>query len=537
MKPCFLAAIALALGWLSVQAADHQEVIEKVREAAYREIREGNLTGVSVALVKEGEVIYAGGFGVADKRKKTAAEGDTVYRVASISKLFNALAIMRAQERGILNIDEPVNKYVEQFQPINPFPHAVPITLRHLLSHRSGMFRESPVGSYFDPNEPALAKMVESLNSCALVHPPGVKTKYSNSGVGLSGYALELASGKDYATYVYHEVLKPLGMTRSAFLPSGDLKKRLATGYMLVAQPDGSFKEIEAPVFQFGMLPAANIYTSARELAMLATYLAGGTNLLKPETLEQMATPQFTKETNGFGLGFNIGSTRGQKTVSHMGEVYGFTSSFYAIPSKKIGAVVLSNNDIAEGPVRRLMSRTLDALLGAEPEKEELKAVLVEDVSGEYESDALWARLEMRGTNVQGVISGQPIKFSPAGERELIGNGHLFFNQKAVFEKNGSNFTFYGQKFKKAGKDAAPPAYKDLVGSYGPRFIPLIVTVRNGNLYAMTENYLDYKLTPITGNVFKMPTGMYSDEYLVFERDGRGKVTRAVLANIPLPRH
>src|SRR5687768_3816695 len=96
---------ALVMAGVNHINAGQKEIIEEIREAAIREVRAGNIPGVSIALIQDGEVFYAGGFGLADKTKKIPAEGDTFYRVASISKLFNALAIMHASDAGKLSID------------------------------------------------------------------------------------------------------------------------------------------------------------------------------------------------------------------------------------------------------------------------------------------------------------------------------------------------------------------------------------------------------------------------------------------------
>src|SRR5262249_62192520 len=135
------------------------------------------------------KVVWAKGYGLADPKKKVAATSDTVYRVGSVSKLFTDLAVMQLVEKGTLDLDAPVTKYLPDFKPSNPYDKV--ITLRQLMAHRSGLVRESPVGNYFDPTSPTLAQTVASLNQTKLVYPPESRIKYSNAAIATVGLVLE----------------------------------------------------------------------------------------------------------------------------------------------------------------------------------------------------------------------------------------------------------------------------------------------------------------------------------------------------------
>ena len=131
---------------------------------------------------------------MADPKAKTPATAETVYRIGSVSKLFTDIGIMQLVERGELNLDAPVTDYLPDFHPKNPF--GTPITLRQLMSHRSGLLREPPVGNYFETSEPSLAATVRSLNDTELVFAPNTHTKYSNAAIAIVGYVLEKRSGR-----------------------------------------------------------------------------------------------------------------------------------------------------------------------------------------------------------------------------------------------------------------------------------------------------------------------------------------------------
>jgi hypothetical protein len=418
------------------------------------------------------------------------------------------------------------------------------------------MVREAPVGGYLDDSAPGMERTVASLARCVLVHRPGTKTKYSNSGVTIVGRTVEKVAGLSFPAYQQQSILAPLGMTNSSFLRTAGIRRKLATGYLPVAIEGGGFREDEAPVFDFGILAAGNLYTTAADLARFVMCLfADGRlqdgQLLKQATLKEMFTPQLTGDTNGFGLGFSMGEFRGKRTFSHMGAVYGFTSSLMGIPSEKIGAIVLCNDDIVTGPVRKLNATALGLVLAARtgqaPATTDRRAALSREelaaLTGDFESQSYWARIDLTGENLVADVSGQKIALTPTGTLRCRGEGRVVFDSPFVFERdtNGvvSSFSAMNQKFRRvdpANVPVIPASWKPMLGSYGPAFIPLIISIKHGHLYAMTENEFDNRLTPLTGTVFQMPPGLYVDEQLVFQTDRNGKPHTAVLANMPLRR-
>ncbi len=138
------------------------------------EMTDKDLPAVSVVLVDGGEIVWARGFGQARPRDSVPATARTVFRVGSVSKLFTDIALMRLVERGRLDLDAPVTRYLPDFHPANPFGGA--ITLRQLMTHHSGLVRESPAGSYFDSTAPPLSAIVASLNRTTLAFRPGTRS-------------------------------------------------------------------------------------------------------------------------------------------------------------------------------------------------------------------------------------------------------------------------------------------------------------------------------------------------------------------------
>src|SRR5262249_6707397 len=254
-----------------------------------RQMAEKELPGVSIALVDGNDVVWATGFGFANPADSTAASAQTLYRVGSIAKLITAIGVMQQVEKGAVDLDQPVDHYLPEFHPTNSF--GTSITVRQLLSHRSGMVRESPMGSYFDSSRTTLASAVNSLNQTQLVFAPGSRTKYSDAGMDVAGYLVEKQRGQRFARAMPGTVLDPMGMAHKSFPPDLSLDRSLARGFKWTY--DG--RTSPAPRFEIGVPPAAGLYATVTDLARLMTVLLGGGDsrrgkVLKPETIRGMWT-------------------------------------------------------------------------------------------------------------------------------------------------------------------------------------------------------------------------------------------------------
>ncbi len=561
--PFVLAVVLGASSWAAdappsatpKKPADYRSAIARLEGIVAGELKRGSFSAASIALIDDQQTIHVKGFGFADGDRRVPATAQTVYRAGSISKLFTALAAMQLAEQGKLDIDKPVTGYDSAFRIVNPFDADGPITLRQLMCHRSGMVRESPVGSYFDPCQPPVAATVASIAPCVLVYPPGSRTKYSNVGPTVAGQVVEKVSATPFAQYQAKNLLEPLGMKSSAFLLSDALRLRLATGWMDVADGRGGFRRIPAPRFELGTVPAGNLYTTAEDLGRFASFLlaegrAGDRRLVKPETLCQMFSVQLTSDKAAYGLGFHVGTFRKHPLISHMGAVYGFTSSLVVLPQPKVAAVVLTNEDIATGPVRKLGDAALGLLLEAKlgepmPQDQPAQGGLTDPaaLAGQYESESYWARIEAAEGKLVADVSGKKVSLTPTGPDKFLADGSLFAREPVEFQRDEKRraiaFTALTQKFRRVDPAAVPqvPAeWQKFLGSFGPDFIPLIVSVRHGHLYAMTENMADYRLAPLCRTVFKLPPGMYVDEQLVFQVASDGSVPSILFANVPMHR-
>jgi CubicO group peptidase (beta-lactamase class C family) len=519
-------------------SSDYAPIIPKIESVVREEMRDWGIGGIAVALIDDQRVIYAGGFGEAKR--------DSLFRVGSISKLFNAIAVMQQVEGGKLDLDAPLPADVSA---INPFPREPKVTLRQILSHRSGLPREGTVGGYMDDSEPGLAATVASVPASVLVTRPAEKTRYSNLAPSVGGRLVERAGGMSFEDYQRTRILTPLGMTNSAWTFARAPRKQIVVSHMRVADGRGGFKRQDAPLFDLGTIPAGNLFSSVDDLARFASALiAGGGGVLKTETLEQMWKPQFTEEKSGFGLAFMVGNFREHRTVGHNGAVYGHSTSLVVLPEKKIAVIVLGNEDIVNGRIRRISNFALAQMLEArfgESSPAPPAAFTPQDLkifAGDYESQSYWARLEVRDGKLVGNLSSQLTKFTPTGELKFTADSHLEDATPVTFARdtNGivSGFSLGAQRFQRVPAKPAPlpREWRAVLGSYGPKFIPVVITERHGHLYAMTENMVDYRLTPMNRNVCALPPGMYVDEQVVFLTDKRGRVNEINFANMNFKR-
>lgn len=338
-----------------VQRNNYKPAIDVLERFIAHEMTDKDLPALSIALVDDQQIVWAKGFGFADPVKKVPATAETVYRVGSVSKLFTDIAVMQLVEQGKLDLDAPITRYLPNFRPRNPFGKA--ITLRQLMSHRSGLVREPPVGNYFETTEPSLARTIASLNKTELVYSPESRVKYSNAAIAAVGYVLEKTQKEPFAQYLKRSVLDPLGLDDSSFEPTPSITKDLAKAQMWTV--DG--RVFEAPTFQLGMSPAGSMYTTVSDMGrFMSALFAGGQGskgrMLKSSTLHEMWTPQFAPagQKTGYGIGFGIGELEGRRSIGHGGAIYGFATSLKALPDEKLGVVVVTTKDSANAVTNRV---------------------------------------------------------------------------------------------------------------------------------------------------------------------------------------
>ena len=516
-----------------------------------REVAEKRVPCLSIALVDDQAIVWSKGYGFADAARTKPATAETVYRVGSVSKLFTDIAVMQLVEAGKLDLDAPVRQYLPEFAPRGAGAEA--ITLRQLMAHRSGLARESPVGSYFDPTSPGLAATVASLNATDLVYPPGTRLKYSNAAIATVGRVLETVGGEPFAPLVARRVLGPLGMTGSRFVPPADgpLDRAAATMWSYHG------REFPAPTFELGIGPAACLDSSVADLGrFLKALFAGGQGangvILRPETLASMFRIQFAGSgaTRGFGLGFSVSPFEGSRQVGHTGAMYGCATDLSALPDEKLGVVVVAARDCANGLASRVADVALGHLLAVRQGRPlpaieattPLDPALVRGLAGHYRSAGA-STFDLRES--AGRLAMEPgeggARFDlRASGADLVGDDALNGLGPVLVPAAGGKLRLDREIYERVavGLPPVPPApFLGLIGEYGWDHDVLYILEKEGRLHALIEWFFLYPLTQESPDVYAFPdSGLYQGEKLKFRRDPTGRATAVEAASVVFPR-
>lgn len=353
-----------------LKQGDYEYTKEYISWLIRREMSKNEVVGLSVALVDDQKVVWADGFGYADKVNNIPATTETVYRVGSISKLFTATAAMQLSEQGKLDIDKPFQDYLPEFSIKSRFPDSAPITPRTVMTHHSGLPSNLAKGMWSD-NPLPFNTIIKQVREEYAAYPPDSVFSYSNLGVTLLGLVVETASGMDYVSYMDTSVLRPIEMANSSFSPALAQTTKASRAYR-----DGT--EVEEPSLRD--VPAGGLNSNVVDLSrFIRMVLAGGTSgerqILKPETLEEMLRLQNVNVPLDLnfrvGLGWMLGGLgdidikNGGRVAHHSGATVNYHSMLIILPEHKLGVVVLANSSRALDVVNKVATETIKLALEA----------------------------------------------------------------------------------------------------------------------------------------------------------------------------
>ena len=514
----------------------------QLSEFVHHEMQHKNIPAVSLTIATGTDYTWTRSFGLPEHSETE----QPVYRVASVSKLFTAIAVMQLVEQGVLDLDAPVATYVPEFRPENPFDRA--ITLRQLLSHRSGIIREPPVGHYFDDTEPSLERTIASINTSRLVVAPESLTKYSNAAVSVAGYIVEQVTGVPFEEHVQRALLTPLEMASTSFTPRPGLRDRLLEGYMWRYDTD---ELTEAPVFELGIGPAANLYTTTEDLgrfmhALSAISANEEMEILSSPTLQEMWTPQYLPETTlqGFGLGFYVTQHNGERMVGHAGMMYGYATQLWFLPDRQVGVAVVTNLDASNAVADRIARYALDLVtdatgnVPAPPRTDPVDSIFARTLDGTYRNEHRELKLIERNGTLLMDYGALRNNVGMLGE-EVTPDDRLSFDPIRVVPNGDTLESSVGPFVRSTREKPAPAteALKAYVGEYGWDHNVLYVYEDNQQLHVLIEWFFRYPLENIAPDMFRFPdTGLYMHETLTFMRDSDGEITEANLSGVPFRR-
>ena len=427
------------------------------------QIQQRDIAGAVVVVVKDGQVLFARGYGYADAAKKTPISPETtLFRPGSVSKLFTWTAVMQLVEQGKLDLDKDVNEYLDFTIPP---AFDKPITLRNIMTHTPGF--EDMLKNLFSSdaaNFPSLQAYVSGATP-RRIYEPGSTVSYSNYATAMAGYIVQRVSGKPFNDYVAENIFQPLGMKQATFaqpLPE-PLQEHMSSGYIVASRDPRPFEIV--PAAPAGSLSASGVDMAQFILAHLQQGSHGGAAILRPETAQLMHTRQWGihPDVNGMALGFYEETRNGRRIIGHAGDTVLFHSDLHLIPEAGVGFFFSQNSaGKGEGSLRtilwqkfldRYFPHTLPEAPALSNAEEEARAV-----SGSYmvtrrnDSTFLRAAAVTGGIHVSagegGVITisgfsdlnGQPKKWravAPLTFREVDGQDMVAFRRNAAGRMEG----------------------------------------------------------------------------------------------------
>ena len=356
-------------------------------------MQERQIPGAIMVIVQNGSVFLSKGYGYADIEKKSPVQPDrTLFRIASVSKMINATAVMQLVEQGKLDLNADVNELLQKFDaPLTiPQHYSEPIRLLDLIDHTAG-FDERAIGmASLDKNKvPALGDYLTRRMPPQMM-PPRTTISYSNHGVGLSGLLVQLAADAPYDAYVREHIFAPLGMNHSSFELTDALAPDMAQGY---AVKGGRVTPV--PFDYINIPPAGGMVSCADDMAkFMIAHLQkgrlGDARILQESTADEMHRVQYKQDPRldgGIAVGFFTGTRNGHRYIEHGGDLNGFASELWLLPDDGIGfftSCTVDDGKLRVAITRAFMDRYFPAPALPEPRPNPELAKDAEKYAGYY---------------------------------------------------------------------------------------------------------------------------------------------------------
>jgi CubicO group peptidase (beta-lactamase class C family) len=306
----------------------------KLEQLLAAQQREKRLPSIAAAVARDGEVIWESAVGLADVETGVEATPDTQYRIGSITKTFTAAAIMQLRDAGKLDLEDTLDMHVEgaAHRP----------TIRRLLSHASGLQRETQDDSWLTLRFAPPDELLETLEAAEMVLPSGARFHYSNLAYALLGIVVERVSGVQYMDYVRDRLFEPVGLKRLTF----ETQQPVAKGYIGQPYADGVWNAVEVETGAWAS--AGQLWGTVGDLCRWGEFLADPDEaVLAKKSAEEMRTVQVITEHErwlaGYGLGLILRRDGDRILAGHSGSMPGFIAILFFSPKEKVVAAALTN--------------------------------------------------------------------------------------------------------------------------------------------------------------------------------------------------
>lgn len=352
---------ALTMSILANAAVAQNTKLAAEVDSLFGEFNQPNKPGAAVMVIRDGKVLFAKGYGLANVEKQTRCDTNTNFRLASVSKQFTAMAVMILAERKKLSLDERLTDFFPEFPA-----YGKKITVRHLLTHTSGLrdYEDAiPKGTTIPVLDRDVLRLMLAQDKTDFA--PGSKYHYSNTGFALLAMIVEVRSRQTFATFLRENIFVPLGMANTLAYEQGiSAVPNRAMGHTLgtngVEQTDQSLSS--------SVLGDGGIYSSVTDLFKWDAALYS-TKLVPKKILEQIFTPHVVTDRQhaGYGFGWFIEKYHGEKKIWHSGGTCGFTTRIERFSEKKFSTIILTNRRDAQPQLVEISQKLADLCLFASP--------------------------------------------------------------------------------------------------------------------------------------------------------------------------
>jgi CubicO group peptidase (beta-lactamase class C family) len=516
---------------------------DKLVDALFTHVITNNGPGAAVLVAQDGKVLFQAGYGLADVAQGTAFSPETKTRIGSITKQFTASAILKLQEEGKLSVEDKLSKYFPDF------PRGGEVTLRHLLTHTSG------IHSYTDKPDflGQVTKPIKAEDLLALFKndpfdfDPGKKWHYDNSGYFLLGRIIEKVSGQSYAEYLQKNFFDPLGMKNTGVHHSGPALPHEALGYEF---SDGKFTN--ALNWDMSWAGGAGaLYSTVQDLFRWNEGVFGG-KFLSEVSLKSAWTPVKTEENpedspdNGYGYGWQIATLRGARQISHGGGLNGFSSIILRLPRESFTVVVLANalpgapgadpSQLAQIVTQVYLGEKL-APRGGRAVGTNISPSALAALVGRYDYGGAIMTVTQKDSHLYAQLAGQPrFEIFPKSDSEFywkVVDAQVTFVKdksgrviKAVHHQNG--MVINAPRLEDLPEVKVDPAtYDAFVGKYdyGQGVSIMTVSREGDHLFAQLTGQPKFEIFPSAPAKFFWKV---VDAQVEFVKEAPGKVTKAI---------
>ena len=488
----------------NLQRSDYRYTEQYLSWLIDKEMNDNDVTGLSIALVDDQQMVWSAGFGYSDAENKIRATAATPYRMGSIAKLLTATATMQLAERGQMDIDQPLSRYLPEFSIKSRFASTEPITPRNIMTHHSGL-PSNYLSGMLAENPRYFTTLVNDVRDEYVAYPPNYVFAYSNLAVTLLGAAIERTTGQAYPQYVAQNLFRPLGMDHSYYSSQPGLK-----GYT-----KGKLSEY----LPLRDLPSGGLVSNVEDLSrfmemMFAGGRMNGQQVIRSETIAEMLRPQNSNVPLDVGIHMGLGWMLDRSEIhgggfvaGHGGALHNFHSELRIMPAHKLGVIVAANSSSGHSVVAKVASEALRLMLEAktglsEPEKFEAAPASIATepiprgfydtffgvikVDGKENADLMGYSFSLTPGehgwygakyNLLGFI---PVSFSP------LDTVHLAMTRIADHDVLVANM---GDETKLVGEKLSPPAMRDALLPYVGKY----EIINNGMGVTPTSLALQYE--------------------------------------------